>query len=332
MYGALLCRDTEATRSGEAHIGVLFLHNQGFSTMCGHATIALGRFLVDTHDTSVFPRRNELEFNPDQQVTTVKIHAPCGVLNVSVPITLDGQKAGRQVSFISTVSFASGSGVQVHIPEEKRWPELEGRDSVTVDVSFGGTYYAMVSARELGFGAGGLLDGPMMDLEGLSRSVRLLKSHLVEDESFRPYFTHPTTPDYSFLYSIMVVDDATGKALDDSEGAETGLCFFADHQIDRSPTGGCVMARMALAYAKGLRKPGQKWTYHSVVSNAFGGEGGFTASIVDEEHVPGMATKGVRVKVAGEAFYTGASQFVAEESDTISKSGFSIKSVTGRAS
>ena len=300
--------------------------------MCGHATLALGRFLVDTHDMTVFPRRNELKFDQRRQETTVKIHAPCGVLDVSVPTLPDGKKAdtSRPLSFISTPSFASGINVLVHIPEEKRWPELErdGRDSLVVDVSFGGTYYAMVTARELGFADTGL-DGRAMNLEGLSRSVRLLKSHLVESEAFKQYVAHPTTPDYSFLYSIMVVDDARGEIPIDSEGAETGLCFFADHQIDRSPTGGCVMARMALAHAKGLRRPGQRWTYHSVVSNAFGGKGGFTASIVDEMDIPGVVAKAVRVKVEGNAFYTGASQFVAEPGDTVSESGFSLKHVTG---
>ncbi len=47
MYGALLVNETELTVKGEADIGVLFMHTQGWSTMCGHATIGLGRFLVD---------------------------------------------------------------------------------------------------------------------------------------------------------------------------------------------------------------------------------------------------------------------------------------------
>lgn len=43
MYGAVLVEPDHP----EAHIGVLFMHNEGYSTMCGHATIALGRYLVD---------------------------------------------------------------------------------------------------------------------------------------------------------------------------------------------------------------------------------------------------------------------------------------------
>lgn len=343
MYGAILIQDTELVRSGEAHIGVLFTHNQGFSTMCGHATLALGRFLVDTHDVAVFPKRGELVFDSVLGATEVSIHAPCGVVRVSVPSMevggLDGKKKviadpSRAVSFVSTPAFASGIQARVQIPESKRWPELtrQGRDSVTLDVSFGGTYYALVSAKELGFPTG--LRKGEMDLDAISRCVKLLKSHLLEDEEFnRKYVTHPTTPDYSFLYSVMVVDGEVGVVPENgSVGAETGLCFFADHQVDRSPTGSCVVARMALAHAKGLRRVGDRWTYHSVVSNAFGGEGGFTASITDEVDILGshgeVVAKGVNVRVEGKAFYTGSSTFVAEAGDVTSESGFSLQSVT----
>ncbi|KAG6361277.1 hypothetical protein INS49_009502 [Diaporthe citri] len=63
MYGAILRPEAELVRSGEAHAGVLFCHNNGYSSMCGHATIALGRFLVDTHDDAVFPARAMLGFD-----------------------------------------------------------------------------------------------------------------------------------------------------------------------------------------------------------------------------------------------------------------------------
>jgi trans-L-3-hydroxyproline dehydratase len=79
MYGAILRQETELVRSGQAHIGVLFITNDGFSTMCGHASIALGRFLVDTHDLNVFPRRDELKFDPETRTTEINLHVPCGI-------------------------------------------------------------------------------------------------------------------------------------------------------------------------------------------------------------------------------------------------------------
>ncbi|GAD95183.1 proline racemase [Paecilomyces variotii No. 5] len=325
MYGALLIQETEFVKSGEADIGVLFMHNDGYSTMCGHATIALGRFLVDTHDRGVFPRRNHLHFDPDKDITIVRLHAPCGVVQIAVPTMQDGKSADyqRRVSFISTPAFASAVQVPVEIPPEKRWPELNGRTSIILDVSCGGTFYAIVSARELGFPSG----LRKVDMDAMGRCVKLLKSHLVASPEFANYIKHPTTPDLSFLYSVMVVDDDLGVVPEGSGGAETGLCYFADHQIDRSPTGSCVVARMALAHRKGLRRVGQRWTYHSLVSNAYGGNGGFTASIVEEVEIEGNG-KGVLVEVEGKACYTGSMTLIAEDCDPIAKSGFSMKSVS----
>ncbi|KAL1875616.1 hypothetical protein Plec18167_005552 [Paecilomyces lecythidis] len=325
MYGALLVQETELVKSGEADIGVLFMHNQGYSTMCGHATIALGRFLVDTHDLEIFPRRKELYFDPVNGITTVRLHAPCGLVRIAVPTKPDGKSADpqRPVSFISTPAFASAMQVRVEISPENRWPELNGRTNIILDVSCGGTFYAIVSARELGF-SNGLRK---VDMDAMGRCVKLLKSHLLASPEFADYIKHPTTPDLSFLYSVMVIDEEIGIVPEGSEGAETGLCYFADHQIDRSPTGSCVVARMALAHKKGHRKLGQRWTYHSLVSNAYGGNGGFTASIVDEVEI-GENGKGVLVEVEGKAFYTGALAFIAEGCDPIAKSGFSMKSVS----
>ena len=45
--------------------------------MCGHATIALGRFLVDTHDAAVFPHREDLTYDAERGETTLRLHAPC---------------------------------------------------------------------------------------------------------------------------------------------------------------------------------------------------------------------------------------------------------------
>lgn len=78
-------------------------------------------------------------------------------------------------------------------------------------------------------------------------------------------------------YGIMVSDGTIGAAKNGSEGAEAGIFFFGNGQIDRSPTGSCVVARMALAHAKGLRLVGKRWTYESIVSNSFSA-GSFTKS------------------------------------------------------
>jgi trans-L-3-hydroxyproline dehydratase len=326
MYGAIICPETELVSSGAAHIGVLFIHNEGFSTMCGHATIALGRFLIDTHDRTVFPRREEVVFEAGTRTVKLNIHAPCGLVRVTVPVTADGRKSdpSRPVTFLSTPAFASRIHMGVPIAPEIRWPELKGKDTIVLDVSYGGAFYAIVQAAELGFN--GLR---ALDLDAMTRCVQKLKPYLMSLPEIQAAVRHPTDQRLSFLYSVMVVDSTLGFRPDGVQGAETGLCYFAENQLDRSPTGSCVTARMALAYAKGVRSLGQRWAYNSLVSNHFE-TGAFTAEIVEEvtiDGVDGGVLNAVIVQVEGQAFYTGASVFVAEFGDRISSSGFTMEKV-----
>jgi trans-L-3-hydroxyproline dehydratase len=328
MYGAVLRQDTELVRSDEADIGVLFITNDGFSTMCGHASIALGRFLIDTHDLSVFPRREELKFDLKTRTTEINLHAPCGIVKITSPTSADGKKSDptRPVSFISVPSFATGINVRILLPETHRWDELHSRGarrSVQADFSYGGAFYCIVSASEMGFYEG-LTN---VDMERFNNATRLLKDAVNNDEELKALCRHPDHDDLGFLYSIMVVDDKLGTTAPGSTGAETGLCFFADQQVDRSPTGGGVAARAALAYAKGVRREGTPWTYQSLVSNAFDGRGAMIGTVVEEVDIPGgtgIAKRGVRVKVEGQAYYTGTHTFLVEELDPIGEQGFAF--------
>ncbi|KAJ5906956.1 uncharacterized protein N7473_003872 [Penicillium subrubescens] len=321
MYGAILTPETELVQQGQAHIGTLFTHNGGFSTMCGHATIALGRFLVDTHDLTVFPKRNELEFNPTTCELAVNIHAPCGLVRVTVPTTANGQESdpSRPVSFLSTPAFAAGIDLEIPIPKEVRWPELGDRESIKLDISYGGAYYALVDVHELGFSS-----LKQFDLGAISNAASKLKAYLMTHPAVSSALQHPEDSRLSFLYSVMVVDRDVGSRPERVEGTETGLCFFADDEIDRSPTGSCVTARMALAHAKKQRSVGQKWAYNSIVSNRFG-TGAFVASIVDDNVSVGGSKEAVTVRVEGKAYYTGTSNFILEEGDLTSTSGFTLK-------
>lgn len=321
MYGAILTPETELVSQRVAHIGTLFTHNGGFSTMCGHATIALGRFLVDTHDLTVFPKRDELEFNPTTCEVAVNIHAPCGLVRVTVPTTANGQESdpSRPVSFLSTPAFAAGIDLELPIPKEVRWHELGDRESIMLDISYGGAYYALVDVQELGF-----TTLKQFDLGALSNAVSKLKAYLTTHPAVSSALQHPEDSRLSFLYSAMVVDRDVGSRPDGVDGTETGLCFFADDEIDRSPTGSCVTARMALAHAKKQRPVGQKWAYNSIVSNRFG-TGAFVASIVDDNVRVGGSQEAVTVRVEGKAYYTGTSNFILEEGDLTSASGFTLK-------
>jgi len=320
MYGAILRQDTELVASGEAHIGVLFMHNEGYSTACGHGTIALGRFLVDTHDLSVFPNRNQLTVDAVKKTVQLNLHPPCGLVRVTVPTTEDGSRAdaSRPVSFLSTPSFASGIQVRIPIPESLQWAELGARDHVIADFAYGGTMYCIVEASQLGF------SGPpsRCSLDRLDSATKQLRAAALDNKDFEQYFTHPEEPDLGRLYGVVVSWPNEGVKAANCRGVETGLCLFAEQQVDRSPCGTAVCARVALAYAKGEMGPGDGWTYHSVVSNAFGGQGGFVGRIDEVWKIGGPGGKeSVQVKVEGTASYINFSQHVIEDDDEIGSDG-----------
>ncbi|KEF63690.1 uncharacterized protein A1O9_01668 [Exophiala aquamarina CBS 119918] len=320
MYGAVLRPETELTKSGEAHVGVLFMTNDGYSTMCGHATIALGRFLLDTHDLNVFPCRNDIKHDPETKTAIVNLHNPSGLLKVTVPVNNDGSASdpSRPVSFISVPSFATGIDVKISLPPARQWRGLEGRSKdIRVDFSYGGAFFCIVSSRELGFSD----ELKTKDLDQLDKATALLKAHINSDLALSKYFRHPEHDDLGFLYSVIVVDDSRNVP-----GSEVGLCFFSNQQIDRSPTGGGVAARAALAYAKGDRKLNESWEYHSLVSAAGYGPA-FKGTVVEvlAEKYPEIHGPLVRIKGEGYAFYTGFSTYAVETKDPLGDDGFVFK-------
>ena len=322
MYGAILRQESEMTNTGEADIGVLFTTNDGYSTMCGHATIALGRFLVDTHDLDVFPNRTKLRFDPEERTTQLRLHAPCGVVEVTVPTTDDGSKSdpSRPVSFTSVDCFATGLDISIQLPNSPLWPS---NFSVVADFSYGGAFYCFVNVRQLTFLENGLRN---FDMDVVNQFTRVLKATINGDGELSYSFKHPKEDDLSFLYSVILVDDTLGVALPGSQGAEAGLCFFADQQVDRSPTGSAVSARLALAYARGRLHMGDSWTYHSLVSLKRRDEAAFVGTVLEEVKLEeSMKYPCVKTMVQGHASYTGHHVFIIEKDDLIGNDGFTME-------
>ncbi|GJN87621.1 hypothetical protein Rhopal_000576-T1 [Rhodotorula paludigena] len=255
MYGAILVRETELTRAGEAHIGVLFCHNEGYST--------------------------------------------------SEQIKYD---SSRLVSFLSVPSFVTAADLLVQVPEEYRWLELCDRTSVVLNLAYGGAFYAILPAVELGFRNG--LRGAALDR--LSFAAAQLKALLMRHH---PDLTHhPTEPSLSYLYGVVLTDN-------DCAAEETGLCFFANQYA--------IGARVALAFAKGHLKRNVPKRYHSIVSLSASQpeQDAFVGEVVEEVEVEGgegIASKGVVVKTSGRAFYTETNTFIAEKDDHLSSSGFEV--------
>lgn len=322
MYGAVLRSDTELTRLGQAHMGVIFMTNNGYSTMCGHATLALGRFLLDTHDLNVFPRRNEIVWDRRSLTASLNLHAPCGLLSVSVPVNQDGSASdpNRPVRFVSVPSFAPGLDIPVKISDP--WHQLQGQETpeVICDFAYGGAFYSIVHAKALGF-TEHLQD---IDMGELSIAAHKLQTNILAQTELNQYYRHSEEPDLSFLYGVIVVDGVF-HGTDAVPDAEIGVCFFADRQIDRSPCGSGVAARSSLAYCKGEREIGMSCSYHSRVSvrdlgPCFVGTTEKVNGYIEDKEERKEAL--VHVNIQGRAFYTGTSTFSVEQDDPLGDSGF----------
>ncbi len=336
MYGAVLCWRTELTETGKAHTGVLFLTNDGYSTMCGHATLALGRLIVDqagSGEKKLFDlgMSKDLMYDPKTQTMAVDLHVPCGLVSLQVPVVFIGTDTwkvdtSRMISYQGTPSWFSDSTFLSFSEPATRWPELGDREEVNFGIAYGGAFYIMVEAKRLGFTASDLENITPSGLAALSNATRLLKEEfnrrLVEwPETRRMWLRHPDYKDDHTLYGVIVTARPSSTGQDTYSNlppnAESGICFFANQQVDRSPTGSGAQARVALGWSLADPHPEPR-TFHSPVSWAYGGEGAFVAEVVGHKRL-GNVSQGVKVKISGKARYTGVSSFVVEDDDEIGK-------------
>jgi proline racemase len=210
MYGCVVTPPVSA----EADIGVLFLHNEGYSTMCGHGVIALVTALVETGAVPV--RRPE---------TPVALDTPAGLVRAVADVGDDGRV--RQVRFRNVPSFVYAADLGVDVP---------GVGALQVDVAFGGAFYAFLPAERVG-----------LAIEPRQRAALVAMGEAVTASVAAALdLRHPDADDLGFLYGTIF----TGPPEDPAHHSRH-LCVFAKAEVDRSPTGTGVSARAALLDARG---------------------------------------------------------------------------------
>lgn len=263
MYGVL----PVAPDHPDADLAVLFMHNEGYSTMCGHATIALGRYAVDNGIVAA-----------TEPETVVRLQVPSGLVEITVDVR-DGLTGGAR--YTSVPSFVSHSQLAVDPP---------GHPPLRVDIGYGGAFYALASATDLGWQ---LNERSATEIKDVGTAITAAVNETVD-------IRHPDHDDLGFLYGTILTDGV-------EDGPSTNVCVFADAQVDRSPTGSGVQARLARAYAAGDVTVGETRRYRSITGSEFSGR------VVSETMVD--TTAAVVVEVGGHAFYTGESKFRIEDGD-----------------
>lgn len=271
MYGALLVEPDHP----EADLAVLFMHNEGYSTMCGHATIALARWAVESGRV---PRgRTE---------TVVRLQCPCGL--VVARVARDGR-----VCFESVPSFAQALD---RVAPTATW------GPVSLDIAYGGAFYALLDAGTIGLDLHRL---PMRVIADAGEEIARAAAGAIAVE-------HPDEPDLSFLYGTILTDGGDG-----ADGKPSrNVCIFAGRQIDRSPTGSGVAARMALQFARRGARIGEERQFESCTGAVFGGK-----VLRDGPSVGGRNS--VIVEVAGMAHFVGQARFRFDDDDPL-RDGFSL--------
>ncbi len=234
MYGAVL---TEPVSPG-AHAGVLFMHNDGYSTMCGHGVIAV---------TTIALERGLLM--PGGDGTAVVYDTPAGIVRARAKVQrADGPDRIRveSVAFLNVPSFVLYPGLSVH---------AAGR-VVRADVAFGGAFYAIVDSESAGLR---VHPSRLPELRRMGMEIKraIEATHQV---------LHPLEQELAGIYGTIF----TGPP--DDEGSDLrNVTVFADAEVDRSPCGTGTAAVMAVVDAMGLLSDDKPFIHESLIGTRFRG-------------------------------------------------------------
>jgi proline racemase len=275
MYGCFVTPPDDE----DGDLGVVFFHNAGYSTACGHGTIALVTWALE---------RGVLPVTGPE--TEVVVDAPSGRLRAVARVEGDRVVGVR---FANVPSFVEATGLAVALAD----------GTVTVDLAFGGAFYAVLDA-----GAVGCAVTPA-DLPELISWGRQIKAAIEADREV----AHPLVPHLRDVYGVIFVDGirAEGTGL-----RQRNVAIFADGEVDRSPTGSGVSARLALLDASGALTRGATLVTEGIAGLAF------TGRVTGDAEVAGRPA--VATEVEGAAFLTGTHELVLQPDDPLG-TGFLLR-------
>ena len=230
MYGCFITPPDD----DEADFGVLFWHKDGFSTACGHGTIALGVWAIESGKVAIDP----------SGVTDVVIDVPSG--RVTARVHTKGSVI-ESVDFVNVASYHMHSDINVDT----------SLGALTVDVSFGGAIYAQLDVAQIGLSVTPEHYGEIIAIG------REIKWALNDSE----YAEHPTDSRLSGIYGTIVYEELAPEA--DGLKRQRNATIFADGEVDRSPCGSGTCARLATLVDKKQLKIGEVLKHDSIVDSQF---------------------------------------------------------------
>ncbi|EGF94182.1 4-hydroxyproline epimerase [Brevundimonas diminuta] len=214
----------------DADAGILFIETSGCLPMCGHGTIGMITFGIE-HGL-IRPR------TPGR----LKVEVPAGVLDIAYET--EGDRV-TSVRIRNVPAYLAAEGIEIEVP---------GLGPLSVDVSYGGNYYAIVEPQGAYAGLDDLGASRIIELSGLVRErVRA---------AFHP--VHPDEPSINGVSHVLWADRPKGQGADGRNAV-----FYGDKAIDRSPCGTGTSARLAHLHAKGRLKVGDAFVHESYIGSRF---------------------------------------------------------------
>ncbi|KAF9878043.1 hypothetical protein CkaCkLH20_04619 [Colletotrichum karsti] len=233
MYGGFI---TPPDDDG-AHFGVLFWHKDGFSTACGHGTIALGFWAVT---------KGIVQTQKDDGEVDVVIDVPSGRVVARVAVK---QNEPVHADFVNVVSYQLVKDLPVEVPSRNM--------TIHVDLAFSGAVYATLDASQFG------LTVEPSRYEDFIKLGREIKSSIGQRANHGVYD----------LYGVIFYNEE-GDMKNEMQGVkQRSVTIFADGQLDRSPCGSGTGARLSVLLAEGRLAHGRsKLLHQSIISTSFQGD------------------------------------------------------------
>lgn len=274
MFGSILTSPVNE----EADFGIIFMDGGGYLNMCGHGSIGAVTVSIETGMVEAV-----------EPITHVKMDTPAGLVSAEAKV-----KNGKvkEVSIVNVPAFLYKENVSVEVPEI---------GEVKFDISFGGSFFAIVNAKQLG------LKIEPKNTNKLTEIALQLRDIINENIEIQ----HPTLSHIKTVDLIEIYDEPTHP-----EANYKNVVIFGQGQVDRSPCGTGTSAKLATLYSKGELKEGEVFVYESILGTLFKGR------IVGTGKVGDFTT--ITPEITGAAFITGFNHFVIDEDDPV-KYGFLLK-------
>lgn len=273
MFGSIITSPSNS----KADFGIVFMDGGGYLNMCGHGSIGAATVAVETGMVDMV-----------EPITKVNLDTPAGLISADVHVE-EGSVKG--VSIVNVPAFLYKRDIEV---------EVDGLDEITFDIAFGGSFFAIINAKELGL---------KVDKEYVSDikkiGMQLLKELNEKVEVEHPELEHINTIDLIEIYEEPESDNDNYK----------NVVVFGQGQFDRSPCGTGTSAKMATLFSKGLLDQNEEFIYESILGTKFKGE------IVGKTKVGDFDA--IIPKITGAAYITGFNQLVIDSKDPV-KHGFNI--------